>query len=154
MKKITVLLAVLFLAGCVSVKIPKYLQDKFPYKKKFYADFETTLKAAEQALRDTGWKISETANPGAFEQGDLSGNEAKQILIFTEVRQTPLILSSRYMNLNVFVRTADNGTEVEIRYASVVPVVFQGRENYKNDAVVEKVFNRISELLGEKPALP
>ena len=143
MKRVVYFLLVLALAGCVSVKIPKYLPEKFPYKKKFYADFETTLKAAEEALQDTGWKISDRTHPSLFEEGYVAEDQVRQALIFTEVRQTPLFLSSRYMGLNVFVRAADQGVDVEIRYVSVVPVIFNNRQSYKNDAVVGKVLNRI-----------
>ena len=151
MKKTIFLLVVALLAGCVSVKVPKYVADKSPYKKKFYADFETTFAAAQEALKEGGWKISDVKHPSVFEQGAVLEGEEKQALIFTEIRQTPLFLSSRYMSLNVFVRPADNGTEVEIRYLSVVPALFKNRESYKNDAVVNKVFNRISEILENKP---
>ncbi|HOW36028.1 MAG TPA: hypothetical protein PL155_06420 [Candidatus Omnitrophota bacterium] len=148
MKKMGLILLVVFLSGCVTVKIPKYLQENFPYKKKFYARYEETLTATQQALKDLGWTVSEVANPTAFErQAETKDTPAQEVLIFTEVRQTPLILSSRYMSLNVYVRAAGDSTDVEIRYISVMPILFKSVKNYKNDPVVDKVFDRISELL-------
>lgn len=148
MKKIFWIFALLILTGCVTVKIPKYLQDQFPYKKKFYASFDETLTAARQALLDMGWKISEVSSPVVFEHNESTKEiDTKQALFFTEVRQTPLILSSRYMSLNVYVRAADDGSDVEIRYLSVTPMLFKNAQSYQNDTVVNKIFDRISELL-------
>ena len=148
MKKAIWLVLLMVCAGCITVKVPKYLKDEFPYQKKFYASFDDTLAATQKALRDTGWRISEIASPSTFEQGQPSSDtQGRQILIFTEIRQTPLILASRYMSLNVYLRTADNSTDVEIRYISVVPVLLKNSTSYKNDVVVNRVFDRISELL-------
>ena len=149
MKKIALLLAALILSGCVTVKIPKYIKDTAPYTKKFYANFEDALAAARQALGDEGWKISEVANPAIFEQTPATDPNKKQIVIFTETRQTPFIFSSRYMTVNVFLRNADDGTDVEVRYAAVTPMLFKNTNNYKNDPVVNKILNRISELLNK-----
>jgi len=149
MKKIW-LGAALFIvcAGCVSVKIPKYLKDEFPYKKKFYASFDETLTATQQALLDNGWHISDMSSPSVFEQDQAPLDpQGKQILIFTEMRQTPIVLTSRYMSLNVYLLSADNSTDVEIRYLAITPMLFKNMENYKNDAVVNKIFDRITELV-------
>ena len=148
MKKLFLVLVAILFAGCVTVKIPKYLQDKSPYQKKYYVGYEETLAATRQALFDSGWKVSEVTSPMAFEQGEITKeDDKKQALIFTEVRQTPLLLSSRYLSVNVYVRAADEGTDVEIRYLGVTPMLFKNAQNFKNDAVVNKIFDRISELV-------
>ncbi|MFH1360525.1 MAG: hypothetical protein ABIJ41_05755 [Candidatus Omnitrophota bacterium] len=148
MKKVICLILFMVCAGCVTVKIPKYLRDEFPYEKKYYASYEDTLNATLEALKNLGWKISDTSHPAVFEQeGLIPGEESKQILIFTNVRQTPLLLSSRYMSLNIYVWSLNKSTDVEIRYFSVTPALFKSIQSYKNDPVVEKIFNRISELL-------
>ena len=151
MKKIVWIgLLLIWTTGCVTVKIPKYLKDEFPYKKTFYFNFDDTLKSTQLALKDMGWRISDVSNPTVFEQNQTSDKSVRQVLIFTEVRQTPLIFSSRYMSLNIYVRSLDNkSTDVEIRYLSVTPIVFTSAESHKNDAVIEKIFHRISQLLGE-----
>ena len=134
-------------AGCVTVKIPKYLKEEFPYKKRFYADFDETLKATQQALKDTGWVMTEIVNPSLYEQNQAGESSEKQVLIFTEVRQTPLIFSSRYMSLNLYLRTTGDATDVEIRYLAITPMLFKNSESYKNEEVISKIFNRISQLL-------
>ena len=148
MKKIIVGLLVFTLAGCVTVKTPNYIQSINPYEKQFFAPQEEVFKATTQALDELGWEVSEITSPSIYEQraqGDESS--AKQVLIFTEVRQTPLFLSSKYMNINVFLRPTDEGTEVEIRYASVMPVFFKSIESYRNDPVVKKILDRIESII-------
>ena len=148
MKKFWIFFLLIWCVGCMTVKIPKYLKDEFPYKHKFYASFDDTLDATIQALNDSGWKVADTSHPAVFEQGIARSDvENKQILLFTDVRQTPLLLSSRYMSLNVYIFSSDETTDVEVRYMAVTPVLFRSAETYKNDPVVNKVFDRIETIL-------
>ena len=146
MKKIIIALAVLFLVGCVTVKVPKYLHEDFPYRKDFAADFDQTFTATSRALRELGWKITETTSPSAF---DPTKADAKhQLLIFTEIRQTPLLLASTYASLNAYLREIDpEHTQVEIRYLSVLPLPFKNISIYQNDALIHKIFTRIEKNL-------
>jgi len=142
MKKI-LLFAFLFLClGCVTVKIPKYLQEEFPYRKNFSANFDQSFVATTGALKDLGWKITETTTPALFNPQE-SGTK-KQILIFTEIKQTPLFLLSAYASLNAYLREIDeNHTQVEIRYILVMPFF----KSYQNDAMAGKIFNKIEDKL-------
>jgi len=144
----SLMVLVLCVSGCVTVQLPRYVQDKHPYKKQFFVPFNDAYNATDQAIKDLGWKILEVTNPTIYEQEKSSVSEsAKSILILTETRQTPLFLSSRYMTLNVFLREQDNGTEIEIRYGSSMFVLIKNVKSYRNDLVVNKIFNRIEELL-------
>ncbi len=147
MKKWVCVGLAILLSGCVTVKIPKYLPTDSSYKKRYFSSFDDVLAATKQALVDTGWKISDMASPSVFEQDASAQGPGKQILIFMDIRQTPLILSSRYMSINVYLRSVDDGTEVEIRYMSVMPALFKSLKSYKNDAVVNKIFDRIAQFL-------
>lgn len=148
MRKMGLILLLVFLSGCVTVKIPKYLQDNFPYKKKFYAKYEETLTVTQQALKDSGWKVSEVANPTAFErEAETKTTPKQEILIFTEARQTPVFLFSRYLSLNVYVRSAGDSTDVEIRCISITTFLFMNFKSYKNDALANKLLDHISKLL-------
>ena len=147
MKKLTCVVLLVILSGCVTVKIPKYLPLENPYKKKFFSSFDEVLTAAKQALVDTGWQMTDMTSPSVFEQQASVQTQWKQILNFTEIRQTPLILSSRYMSINVYLRSVDDGTEVEIRYMAVMPMLFGNSQSYKNDDVVNKILDRIAQLL-------
>lgn len=145
MKKAFLLVSVLFLAGCVSTKLPQYLSDVNPYKKEFYAPFAQAAHAAQTALTEAGWKISGEGNPSVYEQS--AGQRSQETILFTEVRQTPLFLGSRYYKVNVILRSNDTMTEVEIRYLTITAVPFKNIESYRNDKAVEKLFERIAELL-------
>lgn len=149
MKRTLLFVPLIFCLGCVSVNVPKYLPEKSPYTKTYYSDFDSTFSAVEKSLSDLGWRIADTANPGAFEQDKAAvGPDVKQVLIFTEVRQTPLILASRYMNLNIYIRSADkSSTDVEVRYISVTPTGIKNIKGYKNDEVVNKLLSQIAQYL-------
>ncbi len=148
MKRVIVLFFMLFFVGCVSATIPHYLQDKSPYKKKFYASYDDTLKAVQTTLPDLGWKITSLSDPVVYEQNS-AGNEAvpKQILMFTDVRQTAFFLGTRYAKMNIYVRSLSDGTEVEIRYITVTSTPFKTLKNYKNDNAVQRIFDRIEKAL-------
>ena len=146
MKKIIIILFSLVIAGCITVKVPKYLHQDFPYRQDYAASFERTFSATVGALRESGWSIIETTDPASFEPG--ANNSGRQVLIFTRIRQTPLLLISSYSSLNAYLREMDKDrTQVEIRYLHVLPLPFKHFSNYQNDALVKKIFNKISEKL-------
>ena len=149
MKKILFILLLLSCAGCVSVRIPRYLEDSSTYIKKFYAPFAETFDATQKTLQEQGWVISDTADPAIYEQtANYDSKRGKQTLIFTKTRQTSLLLFSRYTNLNVYVRSLDSSsTEVEIRYHSVTPLFLKSLQSTKNDHFVDKLFKLIAQSL-------
>ena len=145
MRKIFSFVLLLTLSGCATVDVPKYIQDKNPYKKIFYASFDETLSAAKKTLEHYGWTILNDYDPTVFEQNkELGTPEAKQILLFTEDRQTPFFLGSSYSRINAYVRTVDKtSTEVELRYVTVASVPFKTFNTYKNDRVIHHIFDAI-----------
>jgi len=152
MKKIILLWMAICCIGCVTVNIPKYIKDESPYKKKFYASFEKTMLATTNVLEGLGWKVTGTANPANYDrEKDIKNNNIKQTLIFVEVKQTPLFVSSRYTNLNIFLRSDEQSTDMEIRYLAVTPAFFKDMQSHKNDKAVGKIFDRIEEILKETP---
>lgn len=151
MKKIIGVSLLIFCAGCVSVQIPKYLQDKHPYKKEFYAGYEETLAATKRVLKDSGWAVSSTTDPSVYEETPQSRNSlGKNILILSENKQTRMLFFSRYTQLNIYVRALKNSTEVEIRYEAVTPIPFKQFRSYRNDSFVNKFFNQIGDSVGNR----
>jgi len=144
MKKIITALVILFLMGCVTVKVPKYLKEEFPYRQDFYANFDRTFNATSDALKQLGWKITETTTPTVFDPRIT--DHKKQILIFTEIKQTPLFLASAYSSLNAYLREIDEKyTQVEIRYILMMPFF----KTYQDDALVDKIFEKIKDNLNK-----
>jgi hypothetical protein len=143
MRKVLSVFLLLALGGCASVTIPNYIQDKYPYKRTFYAPFDQVREAAVQTFGEFGWTIGKESEPALFERERESGS-SKQTLLFTEIRQTSFFVGSRYARLNAYLRaTADHETEVEIRYLTVTSVPFKRFHHYKNDRAIERIFRHI-----------
>ena len=149
MRRLLVLLLALICTSCVSVKIPRYIENESSYKRKFYASFDETLEAAQTTLADEGWTVVETKDPRIYEQNsNYDSTTGKQLVLFTETRQTSLILFSRYSNLNAFIRSLDkSSTEVEIRYYSATLLLIHTFKSTKNDRFVDHLLDQIAQSL-------
>ena len=144
-------LLLFFSGGCANVHIPDYISDENPYRRIFYADFSSTLAATAQSLESLGWPISKTAEPSIFERSRLTeeGNR-QQTLLFTEIRQTPLFLGTRYARVNAYLRAVtDHTTEVELRYLTVTSVPLKSFYNYRKDHFIKRVFQEIERRLSQ-----
>ena len=149
MKKILII-GLIGLMGCVRIQIPNYLQDTYPYKRQYSIDYEQTLEATKKALEELGWVISKISDPVIYEQNWSQGtSQRKQILLFTESKQTSMFLFSRYTQLNTYVRDLEKGAEVELRYIAITPMPFKEWRSYRNDRLVNKIFDRIDRLSKE-----
>lgn len=148
MKKILLVLLLLSFAGCASITIPNYIQDKNPYEKIFYAQFDQVRTAITKTFEASGWTIEKESEPALFErERDLEGGD-EQTLIFTDVRQISFFVGSRYIRVNAYVHgIANNETEVEIRYLTVTSIMFKEFYGYKNDRAVEHIFSKIEKNL-------
>lgn len=148
-KRILFWISVFTVMGCASVTIPNYIRDEHPYHKKFYAPFDTVLEAAVHALEDSGWQVTKRTDPSVFERNKDAGTSGvQQILLFTDVRQMPLFVGTRYARMNIYLQsTAENTTEIELRYLTITSVSLKNFQNYRNDRFAEKFFARIETLL-------
>jgi len=146
MKRLVLSLVVFFL-GCSSVNIPNYIPDKYPYKKTFYGDYAQILGATEQTLKEYGWEVTSRADPNVFERSSSADKIGHQTLLFTRVRETSLVVGSRYARLNAYVREGDDHScEVEFRYVTVSSATVKNFYNYRKDHLIEKMFKRIEDL--------
>ena len=149
MKKLILLTLLMFLCGCASVDVPKYIKDDHPYKKTVYADFDEVFQATVKILKEFGWEVSGTSDPSVFERTASGGDpQQKQILIFSKVRQMSLVLGSRYARINVYIRgKADSETEIEFRYVNVSSVFVKDFYNYRKDHLVDRMLQHIESLV-------
>ncbi len=146
MKRMALIMSVVFLtAGCVSTKLPQYISDKNPYKREFYVPYEEAMAATQKALTEFGWEVSGEGSPSLYERA--GAQEMEETILFTEVRQAPFFLGSRYYKLNAILRSGENKTEVEIRYLTITSLPFKNIESYRDDKAIEKIFDRIAKLL-------
>ncbi len=135
--------------GCVSVHIPVYLPDKNLYVKRFYATHDKALAVITRVIEELGWQIEGTTDPSVYEQNRTHDLDGKEILLFTNVRQTPLFLGTRYAKINIFVRSKNEISEIEIRYITVTSLFSYNIESYRNNSAVQRIFSRITSLLSE-----
>lgn len=140
----------LYCAGCASVQIPGYVQNKNPYSQRFYADFVKTRAATEAALQELGWKVAERLDPLVYEQSAVNDlDEAKELWV-TEARQIPLFIGTRYARVNVYIRSKKDISEVEIRYLTITSMFFKNCTSYRNKAAAERILKRIEQKLAAK----
>ena len=52
MKKIWILLLPLIFIGCVTIEVPEQIRAEFPYERVFDVDFESSIEASSQALKN------------------------------------------------------------------------------------------------------
>ncbi|MBL7198333.1 MAG: hypothetical protein ISS47_09590 [Candidatus Omnitrophica bacterium] len=154
MSRVLFIFLLSFLTGCVTLEVPKYLEEEFQYKKKFNSNFNETFVATVKALESLGWKVAETESP-PISNVDMADkkNREHNALIFTEIKQRSLFVFSTYLTLNAYVKSIDkNNSEVEIRYLSttIFPPLFKEWQVNKNDGLVRKIYKKIGEYLEKK----
>ena len=144
MKKLLCCLLLLALIGCANIAIPSYIQDKYPYQRTLYAPFDKVYKTTIEVFNEAGWTIDREAEPMLFEQERSLGENSKQILLFTEIRQSYFFIGSRYTRLNVYLReTAAKETDVEIRYVKVTALMFKSFYGYRSDHMIDRILQNI-----------
>lgn len=142
----------LFLFGCATATIPFYLPNKKPYVKRFFANYETTLATVNQTLKDLGWKVEKAIDPAVYEQMRTSDLDEKQILLLTEIRETRLVVGTRYARMNIYLRSKKEISEVEIRYLTISSTTLKTIKDYSNDSEVRRLFEHLEEILNRAPA--
>ena len=149
MKNFTALsILILFVTGCASLQFPAYIQDKNPYTQKFYGEHDQIVAAVKKSLTDLGWPVDGVADPTTYEQR-VPEPESENVLIYTQVRQTPMILWTTYRRVNVFVHSKNKVSDVEIRYAKIKALPFKQFKGFKNDPLVKRIFQRITDELNQ-----
>jgi hypothetical protein len=139
----------LVLMGCSTTMIPFYLPNKKPYVKRFFTNYDTTLAAVNQTLGDLGWVVEKNTDPAVYEQMRTSDLDEKQILMITEIRQTPLVVGSRYARMNIYLRSKKGISEVEIRYITLSQTPVKSFKDYNNDSEVKRIFGHLEEILNK-----
>ncbi len=150
MKKTLFLILALCCSGCATTRIPAYIQDTNPYVKRFPANFDVMDAAVRQTLADMGWTVEETTDPVVYEQDRINDLDEKQELILTTVRQTAMFLGTRYAKMNVYVRSKNEISEVELRYVTITVTPVKTLTSYRNDSAAQRIFDHIEKLLLER----
>jgi len=149
MKKLFLVLALLCV-GCATTRIPAYIQDINPYVKRFPAGYDVTSAAVEQALADMGWEIDDTTDPIVYEQDRINDLDEKQVLMLTTIRQTSMFLGTRYAKMNVYLRSKNEISEVELRYVTITVTPLKTLTSYRNDSAAKRIFEHIEKIMLER----
>ena len=140
----------LYLTGCASIFLPTYLQDKNPYTRRFYANYDESLQALNQTLKDLGWESEKAIDPLVYERQHATDLDEQQTLILTKTRQTPMFLGTRYARMNIYLRAKKGISEIEIRYLTTTDLFFRGLKSYRNDSAVNRIITHLEKLLHQK----
>ncbi|MCB9772591.1 MAG: hypothetical protein H6754_08595 [Candidatus Omnitrophica bacterium] len=147
MKKLSVILAIIFLTGCATTNMPSYLQPKKPYIKRYYANYAKTLPSVKDVLTELGWTLEESTDPGVYEHTRFNDLDENQLLLVTTVRPTPMLVGTRYARMNIYLRSKKDVSEVEVRYLTTTSTALNNFSTYNNDSAVKRFFMRLDEVL-------
>jgi hypothetical protein len=134
-------------AGCASVYIPNYLQNEHPYVRRYYAGFDQAKAVVTSTLKTFGWTVEEQLDPVVYEQRP-DDKSMKEVMLVTKTRPLPFFLGTRYGKMNVFVRNRNNITGIEIRYMTITSFLLKNFTSYRNDAAVQRIFDKVGTRLG------
>lgn len=138
----------LLLAGCTTLQIPSYIKSDRPYARKMYGDYNKIVYAVRDVLKRNGWQIKAITNPAIYERTQ-EGDENSNILIFTEIKEQSMLVSTSYTHLNVFILSIADGADVEIRYSKVTQMPFKQLKNNRNDHLANTLLEQIEQKLLE-----
>jgi len=147
MKKISLILALMFLTGCATTSMPSYLQPKKPYIKRYYSNYEKTLPSVKSVLAELGWVLEESTDPGVYEHTRFNDLDENQLLLVTVVRPTPMLVGTRYARMNIYLRSKKELSEVEVRYLTTTSTALNNFSTYNNNSAVKRFFTRLDEVL-------
>lgn len=147
MKKLSLIIALMFLSGCATTNMPSYLQPKKPYIKRYYSNYEKTLSSVKSILTELGWGLEETTDPGVYEHTRFNDLDENKLLLVTAVRPTPMLVGTRYARMNIYLRSKKEVSEVEVRYLTTTSTALNNFSTYNNDGAVKRFFARLDEVL-------
>ena len=149
MKKVLPLVGLIFLVGCTSLQIPAYIQDKHPYAQRFYADHGEVVEAVKKSLHDVGWEVEGTADPLTYEETRLPEPGSVNILLYSPVRQTPMLLWTTYRRVNVVINSKNKVSDVEVRYTKINLFPFKQFKSFRNDKLAKRILQHITDYLNQ-----
>lgn len=137
------------LSGCATVSIPNYIKDDHPYTRTVYADFDQARAAAGKALQDSGWVVVDATDPTVFEHSSIQDEGGREILLFSDIKELPFILGTRYSRVNVYLRSTSRPkeTEIEVRVLTIKSLTFMELRKHKQPRVADKIFADIEKHL-------
>ncbi len=142
-------LLLLLVSGCATVNIPSYIKDNHPHTHLIYADFDGAVTAVKQALRDLGWTVIDESDPRVYEHSAVQQQGGRELLLFTDIRETPFVVGTKYRRINVYLRSTSRPkqTEMELRYITISSFAFTKNRKYKHPQAAAKIFEAVDNKL-------
>jgi len=138
------------LTGCSTIILPRYIPDKNPTQKKLYADYDRVVAATKAAFKDLGWEVAEEADPAVYERAwQLRDKNVKQILLMSDYHKSNFLIVSKNTAINAYIRAGADATELELRYLRVSTYPFKSFYKYRNNKLINALFQRIDKNLNE-----
>ena len=148
MPRIVLILILMSLTGCASVRIPDYIKADHPYVRKISGDYDSIITSTKNVLYREGWLVIREANPSDYERRD-GEDQSKDVLLFTEPKRYSKVAYSTYTHLNVFVHANADGAEVDIRYEAVTPGPIR-QADLRNDRLANRILDKIEQNVESK----
>lgn len=144
------LVFVCFLAGCVSLHTPAYInRADHPYTREFYAGFEKVTESVIYVLKKRGWAVAEEAEPSLYERDVRYENNGYQnLLVMTVPRRSNHLVTSTFSRLNVFIHSLGNTTQVEIRYEAITPFI-KHWTSVRNDRLGQRLLDAMGDEISK-----
>lgn len=148
-KIIWMCLLAFMLSGCTTVNIPSYIKDDHPYTHLVYANFDEALETVKQVLNDKGWTVIDETDPTVYEHSAIKGEGGREILLFTDIKEYPYFLGTRYRRANVFLRSTSqpNQTEMELRFVTINSMTVAKTRKYKHSRAAAHIFEAVDNVL-------
>lgn len=149
MKKILFLFLLGSIIGCSTVQIPSYVKDEKSFEERFYANHDRVKSAVSQALTDMGWVVDRELDPNIFEMNPGYEDYEEGVLLITKVRRTWMLVTSRYIRMNVYIFSNNDVSQVEMRYLAINDMFFFKPRSYGSENMAERLFSLVKKYLGE-----
>ena len=143
---LSVLLLSFFVAGCGSINIPTYIAEKKPFKQRFYANHSQASSAVRQAFTELGWSIEEEVSPEVFEV-DIKQRQSENLMIISKDIISRMFVKIKQARANVYIRSNNDISEVEIRYMAIYSFRFFKPKSYGNKKLANKFFKLVQNSL-------
>jgi len=140
----------LSLTGCSTLILPRYIPDKNPTTRNFYADYDAVVAATREAFKKFGWEVAQEADPAVFERAwQLKSKDVKQVLLMSNYRKSNYLIVSKHSALNAYIRSGKDATELDLRYLKVSTFPFKSFYKYRNKKLINRLLKQIEANLHE-----
>ena len=144
-----ILSALIFLCGC-TVQVQSYIKSDHPYARKLYGNYDKIVLIIKEVLAQNKYKILSETHPSVYERSSDENKETPEdLLLFTDIKQHPMLLYSSYTHLNIFIHAETDGAQVELRYGKTTSFLVKQINSTRNDKLANRLLDQMEQELLE-----